>query len=306
MYREKLKSFIYYFTFLALSLLGVSRIASANIYLESGRIVHKSNPYGRYVQYVAKRLQRPVRSLVVVHGSLGKGLPAHQVAENFLSRWIDVAEERGLLLLAPAFDTENFGGKKGPRGGYRGLFGRHIGADEFLHSIVDSYSSVIAGFDKQMYLYGHSAGGQFVARYIMMHPERILAAVISAAGALPFPNFEAPWPAGLGKVHKQLHWPSEATKQTIDIKPDVSKWLMAANLPISVVIGKKDTKPKKKSKWQPGANRLENTRFWHQAMKDFTRQHGELCRIELIEVPNVGHDSKKLTSVAVRALFEGR
>ena len=37
--------------------------------------------------------------------------------------------------------------------------------------------------DGKFMLYGHSAGGQFVSRYVVKHPDRIIAAVISAAGS---------------------------------------------------------------------------------------------------------------------------
>ena len=68
------------------------------------------------------------------------------------------------------------------------MFGRLVGADEFVNEILTDYKNQFSDFDGRIYLYGHSAGGQFVSRYIVRHPAKVIAAVISAAGTYAFPD----------------------------------------------------------------------------------------------------------------------
>ncbi len=109
-----------------------------------------------------------------------------------------------MILIAPAFAQSNFGPRRGPGGGYRGLFGREISADRFVNLIVDNYQTLLRGVERRIYLYGHSAGGQFVSRYTLMHPDKIVAAVISAAGTFAFPNPNVKWTNALARKNNQI------------------------------------------------------------------------------------------------------
>ena len=84
--------------------------------------------------------------------------------------------------------------------------GERFGADEFVNLIVDSYGELAPRTNGQFYLYGHSAGGQFVSRYAVMHPERLLGSVISAAGTFAFPNPNVPWTNGMGRLQRKMQW----------------------------------------------------------------------------------------------------
>src|ERR1700690_3860926 len=58
----------------------------------------------------------------------------------------------------------------------------------------------IPRFSGQFSLHGHSAGAQFAARYLVTHPSRLEAVVLSAPGAYPFPDPALPWPNGMAAV----------------------------------------------------------------------------------------------------------
>ena len=270
---------------------------------ERGRVLVKELTYGRYLQYIPTQLASPVRIAVLVHGSLGENEPALTVAERFIKRWIPEAEKRKLVVLAPAFDQENFGGRAGPGGGYRGLFGRQIGADEFVNRIVDQYKSAWPSFDGEIYLYGHSAGGQFVSRYVVMHPERVRATVISAAGTFAFPNPDVPWTNGMGRLRRTMQWGEADEPKRIDIQPDPGKWLRAATLPITVVVGRRDTEGSKAIPGQEGRTLVERARRWVAAMNRLARDHQKVGRLRLVVVEGAGHSSAQLTPVCMEHLF---
>jgi pimeloyl-ACP methyl ester carboxylesterase len=267
----------------------------------AGRVLRKSLECGDYVQYTPR--SGPQSTLVIVHGSLGQDEAALDVAERFIERWTDVAERQRVLLLAPAFDQENFGGRAGPGGGYRGLFGRHIGADQFVNRIVAAARERIPSLPEQLYLYGHSAGGQFVSRYVVKHPSRIKAAVISAAGTFAFPDPKVPWTDGMAPLRRQMRWREGDPWQQIDIKPDPDGWLTAATLPITVVVGAKDNTQLKPIPGQRGHTPVERAREWVQAMNALADRHKKTGRVSLIVVKNVGHNSAALTPHCKKALW---
>lgn len=215
-----------------------------------------------------------------------------ELAEKFLSRWTKFADTHRLLVIAPAFDSD-YGGVEEtppgvPAGGYRGLFGKHVGADEFLHEIVDQEASVIQEFDGQLYLYGHSAGGQFVGRYCVRHPDRVKGAVLSAAGRFAYPDPQAPWPYGMGTSQIKAN----VNGNLVAVEPDPAGWTKAAALPITIVIGSADTDPQPERPAHTGKTRIDYSKGWVEAMNRLTTPPG---RIQLVQVNRVGHDSAKLT-----------
>ncbi len=275
---------------------------------EKGQIVKKQLRYGEYFQYVPRSLKysAQARFVVIAHGSLKGSDRASVSAERFIKRWTKVAEKRQLILLAPVFTKETFGSsyeKAGPGGGYRGLFGRDIGADDFVNLIVDRYRAYSPTFDGRFYLYGHSAGGQFTNRYIVRHPERVIAAVISAAGRYTFPDANAPWPYGMGRLRRRLRWSNSQDAKQIDIQPDPSGWVAAAALPVTVVVGGDDTKRMTDRPGQKGSNRIEIARHWVEDMNRLGASEKRRKMFYLRVVPKIGHSSSRLTPYCIERLF---
>ena len=270
---------------------------------EKGRVVCKATAHGEYVQYVPRSVTPQFRMAVLVHGMLGRDEDAGEVAERFIRRWIPAGERLGIILLAPAFDQRNFGGYRGPGGGYRGLFGREIGADEFVNEIVDQYKALSPKYDGRFYLYGHSAGGQFVSRYVVRHPQRIIAAVISAAGTYAFPNPDVPWADGMAPLVRSMRWEGGDEMQHIDIQPDPQGWIKAAALPITVVVGSQDTEALKGIGGQKGGTRLERARHWVQDMNRLAQRLDKTGRGRLVVVDGAAHSSAQLTPTCVQHLF---
>jgi len=261
-----------------------------------------SNEHGSYARYVPQGAARGI--VVLVHGSLGENDTAIDAARVFLERWTAFADQEGFVILAPAFDQENFGGVAGPGGGYRGLFGRHIGADEFVNAIVDETRRAIPDLPEKFALYGHSAGGQFVSRYLVMHPERIEVAVISAAGTFAFPQPDVDWTNGMKPLKRRMRWADDDPWKEIEITPDPDGWVKAAQIPVAVVVGSRDTAEVKAIPGNPGRTHVQRARAWVQAMTDLAHEHGVTPEVRVLEVADVGHNSAMLTPACQRAMLE--
>jgi pimeloyl-ACP methyl ester carboxylesterase len=263
------------------------------------QVMRQETPWGTYFHYIAA--ERPRDVLVVVHGQLGEKDTAQKLAERFVRRWTEFADKHELVVISPAFDRANY---QRAYGGYRGLFGRRIGADEFVIRIVDRYRDMITDFDGRFLLYGHSAGGQFACRFAVRHADRVKKLVLSAPGRYAFPDAKAPWPYGMGRLRRALRWDPDEAPQQVDIRPDPQWWVAAASLPIAIVIGREDTEKQPKRPGHTGVTRIQLARNWSRAMRQLARDNGRRPNIRLALVDKVGHNSTKLTPRCQRAFEE--
>jgi hypothetical protein len=124
-------------------------------------------------------------------------------ADEYRDQWHALATEHQFLLVVPEFDRENFPGSRGYNLG--NVFDQN---DMELPSAQWSFSAIEPVFDEvrrrfgsqeETYsIYGHSAGSQFVHRFLMHIPEaRVHRAVIANAGWYTLPDFSIDWPYGL-------------------------------------------------------------------------------------------------------------
>ena len=265
-----------------------------------GRIVRQQDSYGDYWQYVPSNLTSDPKMLVIAHGTIRDNESAISLARTFINRWPDFAEEYGFILIAPAFDRRNYQAY----GGYRGLFGRSIGADEFVNRIVDRFAEYFPSQDGQFYLYGHSAGAQFGIRYCVRHPDRIVTAVLSAPGRFAYPDPSAAWPYGAGRLRRTIEYKNPAHQQAVDIQPDIETWVRASELPITIVVGSNDLEPQPDRPAHRGSTRVDLAFSWTEDMNRLASSRNRKANILVDVVQGVGHDSARLTSVCQYYLAE--
>lgn len=281
------KLLIFIFIFLSLSV--------------NAEIIHEQSLEGDFYVYIPK--QTPKNILVIAHGMFSKKDKASDVAKKYLSRWMRYADEYDLLLIAPVFDTPRFGNLGGGFGGYRNLFGKYIPADTFVNSIVNRYSIQTSSGSHRFYLYGHSAGGQFVSRYVVTHPEKVIRAVISAAGRYSYPTISSKWPYGAGNLSKTLQW-EDGTKNKVHVTKKLKNYALAASK-VSIVIGSKDIKMQPKRPAHIGNTRIEIANSWANKMNQNAKRFEINGNVNVHVIPDIGHSSSKLTPHCVKILFGG-
>jgi pimeloyl-ACP methyl ester carboxylesterase len=174
--------------------------------------------------------------------------------------------------------------------GYRGLFGREIPADEWVERLVEAHREAYHIKPTQFNIYGHSAGGQFVSRYLVTHPEDIRKAVITSAATYPQPQTDISWPFGMGELDNGIMW-DDGTITQVEIHPDKGKWLAATKIPLTVIVGLNDSAelPSNLIPGQKGVNRLEIARNWINDMKAFAETNGVDCNYQVEIIPGIGH-----------------
>lgn len=262
-------------------------------------IIYEKSLEGDFYAYIPA--QAPENILVIAHGMLSKKDKASDVAKKYLSRWIRYADEYSLLLIAPVFDTARFGNLAGGFGGYRNLFGKYTSADKFVNKIVNRYSIKTISGSNRFYLYGHSAGGQFVNRYVVTHPEKVIRAVISAAGRYSYPTIASKWPYGAGNLSKTITW-KDGTKKRVNVTRSLQNYALAASK-VSIVIGSKDIKSQPRRPAHIGNTRIEIANSWANKMNENANRFGILGNVNVHIIPGIGHSSSKLTPYCVKTLF---
>ena len=257
-----------------------------------GEITENIDIYGSYYFYLPTNPSDPPQSLVVVHGTPAKELSAGETAFYYAENWAPFAEEQGWLLIVPAFNQADFSSRKGEitdvLTGYRGLFGREIPADEWVLRLLGLGRDALGWPEAPFLLYGHSAGGQYVGRFLVTHPELVERAVISAAVTYPQPDLAVAWPYGMGELSSEIIW-EDGTSAQVEVYPDLEKWLEATQVQVKVIVGLNDLEPQLSRPGQDGKTRLAIGQNWVEAMGEFAAENGMESAIHFEAIPGKGH-----------------
>jgi dienelactone hydrolase len=119
-----------------------------------------------------------------------------------LEAFRDFGQRHGLVVLAPLFPPGLFGDDNPD--GYKVLEEQGLRYDEVLHAMVREASESTGCESERFFLHGYSGGGQFVHRYLMLHPRRVRAASVGAPGAVTLLDDELPWWGGVGDIAQRF------------------------------------------------------------------------------------------------------
>ena len=273
--------------------------------LPAGEISAFQDTYGPYFLYRPTTPSDPPKTLVVIHGTPSKDLTAGETAFYYAEHWAPFAEEQGWLLIVPAFNQADFSSRAGEitdaLTGYRGLFGKEIAADEWVTRLLRLGREALGWPEAPFLLYGHSAGGQYVGRFLVTHPDLVERAVISAAVTYPQPDPAVSWPYGMGPLYSEIIWEDGTTDQ-VEITPDKEKWLAATQVDLKVIVGLNDLEPQLSRPGQEGRVRLAIGQNWVDAMGTFAAENDLKSQITFEAIPGKGHSMLGLLPFCQNAL----
>jgi pimeloyl-ACP methyl ester carboxylesterase len=231
------------------------------------------------------------RVLFVMHGVLRN-------ADLYRDDCIRLAQEYRVLLVVPEFSRALF--PTNPSYNYGNL------EDEAGAALPPSHSSfavIDRIFDQirpltpverdSFTIFGHSAGAQFVHRYLTLYaPKRVEAAVSANAGSyiLPLPSEEYPF----GVKDRAV---SEADLKALFARRHHIFLGEADNDPND------DHLPKEPSAMRQGAHRLERGRRYFEIAEAEALRLGTPFNWQLTTVPNVGHEGGLMAAAAAPHLF---
>jgi poly(3-hydroxybutyrate) depolymerase len=279
--------------FLAALALAAGRARAESLGRGVGRL-EIEDPWGEPIRvhvYQPARLRPTAPVLIVLHG-------VRRNAEEYLDAWIPHADRYGVLLVVPHFSGSRYrdsrvyqagnvlDGRGRPRERREWVFGE-------IERIFDRVREAAGNRSQRYFLYGHSAGAQFVHRMVMLMPEARFAAALAAnAGSYTMSDFEVPYPFGLRGA------------------PVDSKKLRAAfGRPLVLLLGEDDDDPRAPhlpdaaAARRQGPHRLARGRAFFARAEAVARELDARFAWRLETVPGVGHDQRRMARAASALLF---
>lgn len=134
--------------------------------------------------------------VIVMHGM-------SRTAREYHEDWKSLALQHGFILIVPEFTSDDFPGSRTYNlGNTFDEHGQPVERDRWTYSAIEPLFDSVRdrfGLNTATYsIYGHSAGAQFVHRFLMHIPEaRVSRAVAANAGWYTLPDFSVDWPYGL-------------------------------------------------------------------------------------------------------------
>ncbi len=216
--------------------------------------------------------------LFVFHGLNRKAKSVRKKARG-------IARDACLVVLSPLFDKERFPNWRYHRAGvvHKGkLMPRSSWTAPILRGLIYAARKALNLPHAKVYLFGHSAGGQFLSRISaysrLPEIERI---VIANPSVYVGPSIDEPAPYGFGRLFSPL----EARQRL--------KAYLA--LPITLYLGQDDTGNKylvrNNAAMRQGRYRLDRGRKIFRQARHVAAEKGWPFNWRLVEVPGVGHSS---------------
>lgn len=248
--------------------------------------------------------------LLILHSARPRnwhpGLPVlfvhHGVARNgrdYRDYWLSHADTGGLLTIAiefpeasfPEYLWYNFGnlhradGTPNPREQWT------FGIDTRLFQALRDQGITTT---RRYGLFGHSAGGQYVHRMLSFgYRDQVAVAVSANAGTYAMPDLSINWPWGLGAT---------------EVVPDDLPALLGFGL--TIMAGTADTKttgrffPKGPKSLKQGATRYARAHTYLRTAQSAAAERGVPLGWRVIDVPDVGHDGRRMSDAAAPLIAE--
>lgn len=219
-------------------------------------------------------------------------------ADEYLDDWVEHAERKKFLLIVPEFSKERFPGDAAYNSG--NMFdkaGQPRPRAQWTYSLIeplfDALTPRLGHVRKDYMIYGHSAGAQFVHRFVFFVPEaRYTRAVSANAGWYTLPTLNDAFPYGLKG--------SAADERALR---------SALARPLTVLLGEADIDPNSSAlRHTPEADAQGLFRF-ARGKFFFARAQAEAaalkapCHWNLATAPGIAHSNKGMAPFAVRQLF---
>lgn len=227
----------------------------------------------------------------VMHGVKRNG-------EDYRNGWQPHARQHGFVLVVPEFSEAEFPGDAGYNFGNTvdaqgKLRPPHEWAFNFVEPIFDEVRAACGSTRPRYFLYGHSAGAQFVHRFVYFVPEARAESLIAAnAGWYTLPDLMLDFPYGL--------------RGSPVSEPALRR---ALERPLVVLLGTADTDPnhphlrRTPEAMAQGPHRFARGEFFHAAGRRQAEALGTTFGWQLAPAPGVAHSNAGMARHAVERLF---
>lgn len=230
---------------------------------------------------------RQAQIVVVMHG-------VNRNAADYRDSWLPHIDGRPVLVVAPEFSDADFPGSNGYNLGGLRRSGRERtdgppGAFGYIEPLFRDVVRRIGGGQDRFDLFGHSAGAQFVHRYVEFVPDAPVGRAVAAnAGWYTMPEATARFPYGMKDAPEA----------------DPRGFL---NRELVVLLGADDIESENlrsdRQAMDQGSTRLDRGLAFYASARRAASEAGASLRWSLIVVPGIEHDHEAMAGVAARILL---
>ena len=234
----------------------------------------------------------PERPVVFVMHGMGRN------ADEYRDQWHQLALDYRFLLVVPEFSEIDFPGTDAYNiGNVYDQEGKPASRELWSFSAIEPLFDAARarfGMTADAYsIYGHSAGAQFVHRFLFHVPDaRVMRAVAANAGWYTLPDFAIEYPYGLGG--------SRVTPEGLQ---------QALSLPLTILLGDRDTDPAHESlrrtpeALQQGEHRMARGFYFFDSGRKAAVRDGVAFNWHLATVLGADHDNRLMAAQAARFLL---
>ena len=244
--------------------------------------------------FVPEQLEASTQIVIVMHGW-------SREAQRYFDDWKSVAAEKNFVVVVPHFPASDFETANDYNQGH--VFDANSGklrpqqqwTFAAIELLFDEVVARLGGAQVDYTLYGHSAGAQFVHRYLYYMPDaRVRRYIAANAGWYTMPDFETGYPYGLG-----------------DSGIDEQGLAAALGKDLILLLGKEDidasdpdlrNTPEAK---RQGANRLARGLTMYQVAKRTAAELGADFKWRVVLVEDANHSNAKMVPAAASLIVAG-
>lgn len=216
-------------------------------------------------------------------------------ADEYRDAWIEAADQYDFTVVVPRFSPEDYPGVSGYNlGNLVAEDGEVSPPEEWSFSVIDALYNDLQERGQterdSYYLFGHSAGCQFVHRMLTFMPQsKAQATICSASGWWTMPDTDNEWPYGLANA-------------PVELGKDEQRLLFAQKL--LVTVGDGDTDPwhrylrRSYQAMAQGNHRVERAWVYYKTAEQKANRFGMDFNWAFQTVPDTGHNNAKVASFA--------
>lgn len=218
-------------------------------------------------------------------------------AQTYRDTWIPLADRHGFMVIAPLFDREQWS-----RGAYSyasihdrdgKLQDSAMWSFNVIEHLFDAIKIATGNASSNYFIYGHSEGGQFVHRLVLLLPDaRYARAVAANPGWYTRPTHGIEYPYGLRGA------PVSATALKASLQRD-----------FVLLLGELDVDPNRsdlrrtREAMAQGRHRFERGHNFMNEARASAAELGASLRWKIVSVPGAGHENGKMSGPAAQVLM---
>lgn len=217
-------------------------------------------------------------------------------ADDYRDYWISSADKYRFMIFCPEFTKELYPSSSQYNYGNMITSGnlnlKEVWTFSIVNPIFDRIKMATANESESFYMFGHSAGSQFVHRCLTFLPEvKAKIAVAANAGWYTMPDFDVIYPYGL-----------EASFLDSDSLPQFFE------RELIVLLGTADTLRTSSLRQtaladDQGLNRFERGHYYFNWSSSYASENGFVFNWSIMDVPDVGHSGSAMSVAAANFLF---